>query len=349
MPNDGLSESRTDVVERTIQSYLISEPKNKERSTIILVHRQADPDALCAAGALKKIIEHFEDSSLSKTTIVAPQGASVLGKQASSALGIEFEEEIEESKIESANLLIAVDTGDPKLLEPYNAQFEKSNGAKILIDHHSSSLLAKTWPENIERIVTPHSTSTCEIIALGVGRKSISKTVADMLLTGLLFDSQHLGIATKETLEAALILVNAGSQISEAKKILRHNQERSEILGKIKAAQRLRYDEAAGKIIARSEISSFHAAVARMLVDIGADVGIAYGETGGEARLSARSSSSFFKQTGIDLSVEITKIANYFELVGGGHVTAASLSGKMDPGVLADRLVQNLKATLLQK
>ncbi len=136
------------------------------------------------------------------------------------------------------------------------------------------------------------------------------------------------------TLEAALVLVNAGSEISSSKRLLHHDPDRSEILGKIKAAQRMRYEEAAGRVIARSEISSFHASIARMLVEIGADVGIAYGETGGEARLSARSTQSFFRGTGIDLSTEVKKVADYFDLVGGGHSTAASLSGKMDAGVL---------------
>ncbi len=316
---------------------------------VILTHRQGDPDALCAAGALKLLLEDILHTSTVNISLGVPQGASLLGKQVSSSLKIGFNEKLEQKDFVDADFLIVVDTGDPKLLEPYTKNFEQSGAKKLLLDHHSSSALPETWPGLTERVVIPTSTSTCEIITLGVPRESITEKIANVLLTGILFDSQHLGIATRSTLEATLILIDAGAEISRSKKLLHHNPDRSEILGKMKAAQRLRYDEVGGRIIARSEISSFHAAVARMLVDIGADVGIAYGETGGEARLSARSSQSFFKDTGIDLSEEIKKAAKHFDLVGGGHSTAASVSGKMESGVLADFLVQNLKGTLLQK
>jgi nanoRNase/pAp phosphatase (c-di-AMP/oligoRNAs hydrolase) len=330
--------------------HLLGSVSNKVRAKIlILSHRQGDPDALCSAGALKLLLEQMAVGISVVSTILVPQGSSLLGRHVSKSLRIDFVEGIDDEAIGDFDLIMIVDTGDPKLLEPYDSAIAKSSSRKILIDHHSSSLNDETWQPEVVRVVLPNSTSTCEIIALGFPTEMISKKVADILLTGLLFDSQHLGLATKNTLEAALILVNAGSEISTCKKILRHEPDRSEILGRLKAAQRLRFEEVNGKIIARSEISSFHAAVARMLVDMGADVGIAYGETDGESRMSVRSSQTFFKETGIDLSEEIKKIASYFELVGGGHATAASVSGKIDPPVLADRLLQNVKSILLQK
>ncbi len=339
------SERLQDVILHQLQTL-----GDKDQFTcLIFTHRQADPDALCAAGALKLLLENLTRPPGPKTTIIAPQGASVLGKQVSSALGIEYSEEIKKDAVPEMDLIIVVDTGDPKLLEPFAGYVSESPARKLLIDHHASSSVPEAWKMMSDRIVIPNSTSTCEVITLGFPHEMITKKIADMLLAGLLFDSQHLGIATSSTLEAALTLVNAGSEISASKRILRHEPDRSEVIGRIKAAQRLRYEEAAGKVIARSEISSYHAAVARMLVEIGADVGIAYGETNGEARVSARSSQYFFKDTGIDLASEMKKVSDYFNLVGGGHSTAASLSGKMDASVLADRLVQNLKSSLLKK
>lgn len=320
-----------------------------ELKGIIFTHRQADPDALCSAGALMLLLKKsFLDYKL-EFRIVVPQGASMLGKRISTALGIEFAEEIEKDSVLKADIIIVVDTGDPKLLEPYSALFDESSARKILIDHHVSSSLPETWKNLDEQIVSPESTSACEIVALGFPSEIFSKKIADTLLLGLLFDSQHFGIATKRTLRAALTLVEAGSDISASKRLLRYEPDRSEILGRIKAAQRMKYEECSGKIITTSEISSFHATVARMLVEIGADVGIAYGESNGEGRLSARSSQSFYKETGIDLAVETKKIADRFSIVGGGHSTAASISGKIDAEILASSLVQNLKSTLLKK
>ncbi len=336
------------VYERVLQ-LLESFPKSNELRVLILTHRQADPDALCAAGALKSLLEQIHRQSNIIISIGVPQGASILGKQVSTSLDIRFSDKLEERAFANSDFLFVVDTGDSRLLEPYTEIFQANAAKKFLIDHHASSLASESWQGLSDLVVETTATSTCEIIALGFPKKLISKEIAEILLTGLLFDSQHLGIATKNTLKAALTLVEAGAEISRSKKLLHHNSDRSEILGKIKAAQRLRYEEAAGKIIARSEISSFHASVARMLVEIGADVGIAYGETGGEARLSARSSQSFFKETGIDLSEEIKKAARHFDLIGGGHSTAASVSGHIEAEVVADFLVMNLKGALLQK
>jgi nanoRNase/pAp phosphatase (c-di-AMP/oligoRNAs hydrolase) len=328
----------------------ISNHTNNGLHCLIFAHRQADPDALCSAGAIKLLLESSFSGAKITFTVVAPQGASILGKQVSGSLGIKYLEKIERESILSADYIIVVDTGDPKLLEPYSQDFIDSKATKILVDHHSSSLQDGTWKDLEEKFVNVTSTSTCEIVASAFPRDKISKHVAETLMTGLLFDSQHLGIATKETLEAALILVDAGAEISSAKRILRHEPDRSEVLGKIKAAQRIKFEEVGKRVIARSEISSFHASVARMLVEIGADVGIAYGETNGEARLSVRSSQQFFRDTGIDLSAEIKKVSDYFGLTGGGHSTAASLSGKIDSAVIpTDRLVQNIKGILLQK
>jgi nanoRNase/pAp phosphatase (c-di-AMP/oligoRNAs hydrolase) len=347
MSNEELG--RVTSVQNAIKKQLDNIDSDKTLSLIIFTHRQADPDALCAAGALVLLLESsFPDRSI-KSTIVTPQGVSNLGSNVGSSFDIPFQNRVEESLILDSDLIIIVDTGDSRLLEPFREVIVQSSAMKILIDHHFSTPESDAWSFLTDRIVRSDSTSTCEIIVLGFPSHLISKKIGDILLAGLLFDSQHLGIATERTLEAALILVKAGSEISTAKRILRYRPDRSEILGRMKAAQRLQYEETAGRVIAKSEISSYHAAVARMLVEMGADVGIAFGESKGEARLSARSAQSFFKETGIDLAVEIRKVADYYNLVGGGHSTAASLSGEMESAVLANHLVQNLKARLLQK
>jgi nanoRNase/pAp phosphatase (c-di-AMP/oligoRNAs hydrolase) len=323
--------------------------RESELKVLIFGHRQGDPDALCSAGALKSLLENLFQVPKLSIRVIIPQGASLLGRHVSNTLGIDFEEEVDGKSILESDFVIVVDTGDPKLLEPFADVIGETRARKTLVDHHGSSLATGTWESFDDCVVVPVSTSTCEIISLGFPKEMLTKKISDMLLVGLLFDSQHLGIATKNTLRAALVLAEAGSDIATCKRILRHEPDRSEVIGRLKAAQRLRYDEANGQIIAVSEISSYHAAVARMLVDIGSDVGIAYGETGGESRLSARSSPTFFKRTGIDLSVEVKKAADHFNIIGGGHSTAASISGKIDAGVLADYMVQNLKSRLLQK
>ncbi len=124
---------------------------------LIFAHRQADPDALCSAGAIKLLLQNSLNFCGENIRLVAPDGASVLGKQVSTTLGINFEETIDDALIQKADLIIVVDTGDRKLLEPYADSIKQSRAKKIVIDHHSSSELEETWVGVDEKIVTKGS------------------------------------------------------------------------------------------------------------------------------------------------------------------------------------------------
>ncbi|MFI5421404.1 MAG: bifunctional oligoribonuclease/PAP phosphatase NrnA [Nitrososphaerales archaeon] len=320
-----------------------------ETKIAIFAHRQADPDAVCAAAGLTLLLQRaFPERNL-KARIVAPQGVSVLGEKVCSTFHLRVEDGIEPAALMDEDLIVAVDSGDIHLLEPYADPIARSPAKKILIDHHIVSPVEGTSKGFDHAIIDSHSTSTCEIIARGFPPNIFIKEIARILLTGLMFDSQHLGLANERTLEAALTLVRAGADISDSKRILRYKPDRSELLARLKAAQRLQFEECNGYLIVRSEVSSFQASVARMLVEIGADVAIAYGENGEETRMSARSSQIFYRQSGIDLALEIRKAAGHFMIEGGGHSTASSISGKVDSNVLAEYFVNSIKGMLLQK
>ncbi|MDG7000828.1 MAG: DHH family phosphoesterase [Nitrososphaerota archaeon] len=316
---------------------------------LVFVHRQADPDALCTAAGLVDIITKTFPESSFQFSIVVPQSVSTLGQIVSSQLSIEYTLQVDDSLIHRADLIVIVDTGSPNLLEPYHQQVKKSLARKVLIDHHSASDPPTSWSWIDANFVRSESTSTCEIITLGFQDCPISKGTAQTLLTGLMFDSQHLGIATKQTLEAALILVTAGAEIELAKRILRNKPDRSEILARIKSAQRLQYFESGRYMFLKSEVSSFQASVARMLLDVGGDVGVAYGQNNDEARISVRSTQSFFKETGINLSLITKYVCDEMGLIGGGHPTASSLSGIGSSAEIATKLLDTIVATLPRK
>lgn len=301
---------------------------------LIFTHRQADPDALCAAGAIASLVRKGFAETEVETMIVVPQSISLLGSAVCDHLGIDFVEEIKEPDIESADFVVAVDVGQPELLEPYRSAISNSKGKRLLIDHHSGSSMAEASRIFDEMIIDAKATSTCEIIAERAPAALIDNRVSEMLLTGILFDSQHLGIATAKTIESVLKLLRGGATIEGARSYLKMRPTRPELIARIKSAQRIRYSEFGKFIVIKAEVSSFHASVARMMLDIGGDVGIAYGVSGeGESRISARSTQRFFKETGVDLGIELKKIATREgmvgeELSGGGHSTAASFSGR---------------------
>ena len=321
---------------------------SREIELVVVTHRQADPDALCAASGLSHLLSRRFPEVKFQTSILAPQGASSLGENVASARGIHFITKISSESVQGADFIVAVDAGDANLLEPYSNMILQSKARKVLVDHHASSLAEESWSRFETKVVITKATSSCEIVTLGFPSTLLTKDIATDLLTGLMFDSQHLGIANEMTLEAALVLLHAGAEILDAKTLLRNKPDRSELLARIKSAQRLSYLEVGGSLILKTEVSSFHAAVARMLLDIGGDVGLAFGKSNGEARLSARSTQTFYKNTGVDLASIVKDVSNSLGLTGGGHATAASLSGAADPAVIAETVVSEIRRALLK-
>ncbi|MDG6994789.1 MAG: DHH family phosphoesterase [Nitrososphaerota archaeon] len=315
----------------------------------LMVHRQADPDALCSASGLSSVLAKSFPQTQFAFKIVAPQGASSLGSDVCTKLGIKFEERLNATIFAECDLLVVLDTGDIRLLDPYVENIRSSPANKIVIDHHAASALAGSWPHFNHVLVDSKATSVCEIIANGFKQDSFDARAGKTLLVGLLFDSQHLGIATAATLEAALKLVRAGAEIEEAKSVLRRMPDRSETLAKIKSAQRVQYEEFEGFIFLKTEVSSFHASVARMLLDLGGDVGIAFGKSEGEARLSVRCTQAFHKKTGIDFGAVSREISESSGLLGGGHPTAASIAGAADPQTIETELISSIKLALQKK
>lgn len=313
---------------------------------LIFVHRQADPDALCAAAGTVDVLLDMCPEHAIQPIIVVPQSVSSLGQTVSSQLNIKYVTEADGTLIHNADLLIIVDTGNPHLLEPYSDQVKESLGRKVLIDHHSGSEQLSSWEWVDASLLSSDATSTCEIIALGLKGSNISRVTAQTLLTGLMFDSQHLGIATRQTLEAALVLVAAGAEIEIARRMLRSKLDRSEVLARVKSAQRLQFIEVGRFVFVRSEVSSFQASVARMLLEVGGDVGIAYGKSNDEVRVSVRSTQSFYKETGVNLSTVVKTVCADLGMIGGGHPTASSISGKGSPVQIANRLLAEISASL---
>ncbi|MDG6921826.1 MAG: DHH family phosphoesterase [Nitrososphaerota archaeon] len=315
---------------------------------LVFTHRQADPDALCAASGLCLLLQREFPNNGVEFKIIAPQGASSLGQSVCSQLGITYANVLEEANLTECDLVFVVDTGDPHLLEPYVDRIRNCAVPKVLIDHHSLNLNQDVWSGFDATIVEREATSTCEIITCAFSSNLFSPEIARILLVGLMFDSQHLGIAKESTLDAALILVRAGAEVENARRILHKRASRSELIARVKSAQRLQYEEIGKYLVLRAEVSSFHASVARMLLEIGADIGIAYGESDGEARISVRSSQLFFKDTTIDIAEHVKQISESSGMIGGGHPTAASLSGKGDALKQANKLIQSLRKAIPQ-
>jgi nanoRNase/pAp phosphatase (c-di-AMP/oligoRNAs hydrolase) len=224
------------------------------------------------------------------------------------------------------DLVCMVDTGQPEMLGPWLTLVEKGSFFRAAFDHHPRSAAMEALTDLY--LCDESYSSTSEIIFLLSRRLGIrlSSKAALAVLTGLLFDTQHLRLANCTTLTAVHELCQLGASYAEAREILRLERDRSEAIATLKAAQRLEFKEFSGWIIAHTQVNSFQSSVARSLIDLNAHVTIAYGSKDDKIRASARATQLFHSRTGIHLGNDIMdKIASELGGSGGGHPTAASL------------------------
>ena len=131
--------TKSDSLRGLFSQELSQVPDGKTARILVFTHRQADPDALCAASGLIELIAQSFPNVRIESSIVVPQGASPLGQIVCTQLGIKYVNIEESSTVHDCNLIVVVDAGDQHLLEPFSEQIMKSDARKILIDHHSSS------------------------------------------------------------------------------------------------------------------------------------------------------------------------------------------------------------------
>jgi phosphoesterase RecJ-like protein len=313
-------------------------------NVIILCHHNADPDAICAAYAIKKMIHHLNPKTF--VEVITPDGASKLSEKVLEYTELQVSKESLMGKVDT---VIVVDTGSLKQLEQWALRFIEPGFEKIVIDHHTPD------PE-MQKHATfyfndPESIATCEIVfrILKELNTPLDETLATALLVGILFDSRQFAIATPGTFRVAAELAEVGATMFKAKELLASTMDPSEKTARLKAAQRMKVHRIESWFVATSNLSSFQSSAARAFLALGADVSILVGKDKNAIQASFRSTDDFWKKTHIDLG-EISKIlAESFKGTGGGHPTAAGVNGEGEEKEFLDHALGIITARLNSK
>ena len=307
------------------------------RRVAIVCHRNADVDAYLSAYALSALIKHL--SPRAEIDIVTPEKMNLPAKRIARIFPHRVVDDSEGG--ETYDLYVAVDVGHTELLGSWLGKMRESGAFKVLVDHHP---IQRTTLYD-RAIVDGKATSAAEVVFAIYRslRVPMKKRVAQALLAAILFDSQHLGIAGKSALKAAVGLIEYGASLEKARRMLRGEPDYGEVIARLKGAQRLEIIRIGPWVMARSRVGSFHAPVARGLLNLGADIAIATGRTEGETRSSLRSSARFFEATKIHLGTKVAAVVGkegggY----GGGHPTAASLTSNSTAEEVEERCTAEL-------
>lgn len=287
--------------------------KLKGKNKVILVHGNADMDAMGSAYALKRAFPNAD--------IFAPNGIDRVSKIVCEKLDVAVLESCDFSDYEQA---IVVDTSSPDQLENVT-DLPKDT---IVIDHHQPT---GRW-DGYEFYCDPTRTSCCEIVKdiLDENCIPIERDVGLMLIGGMITDSGHFQFAKPALLEAfADIMKRCDINMDEAYNLTVAPVSMSEKIAMLKAMERTKFDRVGNYIVATSYGGSFEASSCRAIMASGADVVFVGSQRDDEFRLSARATQEIVRR-GVNLGDIMKGIGTETMSDGGGHGGAAGLSGTGD-------------------
>lgn len=296
--------------------------QRRVKSVLVCCHRNADPDALGSAYGLKVLIRE-SCPEIERVEIVV-DGINEASKRVIGAYPeIGFEHEV----ADEPSAFFLVDVSNIWHIGKLAESVSKSSKPVLIVDHHVSQASSRLKPEI--GFIDEQASSTCEMVCSlyeSVG-KTPSKSVATILLIGIAYDSRRFSIVGRNAFRAAAFLIDSGADYQRALSVLRHPLDRPEKIARLKAAQRCKIVKINGWVIGLSEVGSFGASACRGLIDLGVDVAIVSSDKKKLKKVSARSTNGFYKDTGVDLAKVMEKVGIELGASGGGHPTAATVSG----------------------
>jgi nanoRNase/pAp phosphatase (c-di-AMP/oligoRNAs hydrolase) len=301
----------------------------EEGKKCILLHVNADPDALGSAAALAL--------AFSEITIGTCGGLSKNGKNLQKNLAIEV---VDNPDISTFDKVIVLDTPSPNRLGQYENQLENP----IVIDHHTKSF---EW--DTELCYIDENMASCgEIIykILKLGKREINRKIGLALLAGILTDTGKFSYANSNTLITfGEIMDSSGVDMEDVLTIFEeeHETDYSKRISRLKGAQRLRFEKVGGYIIAVSQIGSFEASVCNSLIFLGADVAFVGSQREEKFRISARAIQNALSE-GLHLGNLLVDIGKENGCEGGGHNGAAGLTGSGDVEAMLNICMHRVKA-----
>ncbi len=278
----------------------------------ILVHSNADPDALGSAYALA--------TTFPEADIYAPGGLDRSGKALQAFLGIEVLENYEPDAYE---LTVVVDTSSPEQLHP-----AKVPPGSVVIDHHRPN---GKWEGMMYHC--DDTRSSCAEIVLDIieaaGRR-IDREVAMALMVGMLTDSGHFQYGNAALMHRFASLMEAhGIAADEVMGVTRAQTGMSEKAAILKGVSRSRFDRLGRYIVAVSYGSSYESSICRALLNCGADVAYVGSQRDERFRISARCSQDIVRE-GLHLGQILDELGGETSTEGGGHGGAAGMTGTGD-------------------
>ncbi|MHA2407252.1 MAG: DHH family phosphoesterase [Candidatus Ranarchaeia archaeon] len=326
-----------------IRSFIQNIQSKKATNVLITSHENVDPDGLSASIAIAKWLE---GTWKCRTTV----SFNSLNKL-SANLVKKFKLKITHPpKPQQYDGVCVVDMSSINQVGNVQNLMPEHVPLSISIDHHHTEEEKKDFFDFV--LIDTEVSSTAEIVTqiFIEDKYTPPKIHATLLLVGLLYDSRRFLNSKPSVFPLVETLLSWGADYEMALSVLQSKMGRSEVIARIKAAQRMRRHEIGDFIVLTAKIGSFEASACRGLLDLGADIAIVYSEKPDSVRFSARSRRDVYNKTGLDLARDIMiPVGEIIGGAGGGHSIAAGANGKIKARQGINKAIKLITEKLKQK
>ncbi len=296
-------------------------------SVVLFCHRNADLDSFGSAFSFGELLKRINPGL--QISIVAPGGLSRLSKRLAETLHIEI---TDSPPLSAVDIVVLLDVNTVMQLGDWGERIRSLEVPILIIDHHAPH--PETQKLAAYSFLDETAASTAEIVYhfwIETGF-DITDREALALFLGIAYDTRHFAIANSETFQTIVDLIDHGIDVKEALQMITIPLELPERLARLKAAGRAKIHRICSWVVAVSETSTFQASACRALLKLGADVAVVGGVKNEELRISLRSTSDFFRKTGLHLGRDVAvPLGIAIDGAGGGHEMAAGANGRGDP------------------
>ncbi|MHA1987644.1 MAG: DHH family phosphoesterase [Promethearchaeota archaeon] len=222
----------------------------------------------------------------------------------------------------------------------------------IIIDHHHYNEKNPT-KENLNNLnlIDENFSSTAEIILnlFESFSQSLPLPYKYLIISAILTDSGFFKHGNNKTVKNMSVLLNSDLDFQEARSMLNREVDVSEKIAKIKGLQRVELIREGDFLIGMTDVSSFGAKVATMLINIGFDISFVHSKEKNQHVINGRAGKSICSKTHLHLGKIFEEIAMDLGGSGGGHDGAAALTFDTNIDEIKIEIIEKIKQTIRSK
>ncbi|MFX0038585.1 MAG: bifunctional oligoribonuclease/PAP phosphatase NrnA [Promethearchaeota archaeon] len=317
------------------------------KNILITTHDLVDIDGLVSCYTLKFFFnQYFKDqeisiyfSGLSKPTENYLKNFNAKFPE----FDLSYEKNLD---IANIDILVIVDTNNLNQIKlNNNIDILHSNIPYIFIDHHYKSPDSKNSNKESFDILYENYSSTAEIILELFESYKIQLTLPLKILniSAILTDSGFFKYANNKSIRNVSNLLCKDIEIQEIFLLLQNDIDISQKIAHIKGLQRVELIREGEYLIGVTNVSSFGASVASMLIKTGFDIGIVVSKELTQHVINTRAKKKVCVKTGLNLGKILEEISERYQCSGGGHDGAASITFKIEFDIIIQEIIQKVK------